>query len=147
MNRPRIADRRHGCPFNYTGVGQAGHFTIPKIVDHFRRGVREIELGNLHVHREFNDVRWVARVYRDLFEAEVMSAPVNFCSGQMYLLQDVLATRAELAGYEIEVRVNPNFLRASELPELRGDPSRLRGMVGPIEPIPLQETLAWMYEA
>ena len=52
---------------------------------------------------------------------------------------------AEIAGYEIEVRVNPAFVRASEVRRLQGDSGKLRQVVGNVDTIPLRETLRWMY--
>ena len=53
-------------PFNYTGIGQAEHFLIPKIVSHYKDKKETIELGNLNVSREFNDVEFVCEVYKRL---------------------------------------------------------------------------------
>lgn len=133
-------------PFNYTGVGQAGHFLIPKIVDHFRRGERHIELGNLDVWREFMDVRTVAWAYRRLLETEGDTAVLNICAGASHSLREVLQMMAGIAGYAIEVSVNPAFVRENEMQRLEGDPGRLLARIGAGPSFTLKETLRWMYE-
>ena len=132
-------------PFNYTGVGQAPQFLLPKIVGHFQRGERVIELGNIDVERDFSDVRTVASAYRRLLERAPAGEVFNVCSGVAWSLKDALAMMAEIAGYEIEVRVNPAFVRANDVKRLQGDAGKLQGTVGSLESIPLKETLRWMY--
>ena len=134
-------------PFNYTGVGQEGRFLIPKIVDHFRRGDRSIELGNLGVWREFMDVRTVAWTYRRLLETTGEQDTYNICSGVSYSLQQVLDLMEQVAGYRIEVSVNPAFVRENEVSRLEGDPTLLTTRVGRVEGHDLIETLRWMYQA
>jgi len=133
-------------PFNYTGVGQGAQFLVPKIVGHFQRGESRIELGNIDVERDFCDVRTVARAYRLLLEQPAAAGGVfNVCSGQARSLKDVLASMAAIAGYPIDVSVNPAFVRASEVKRLRGDGGRLRQLIGALDPIPFEDTLSWMY--
>jgi nucleoside-diphosphate-sugar epimerase len=134
-------------PFNYTGVGQAAQFLLPKIVKHFKNSEKLIELGNIDVERDFSDVRTVAYAYRRLLELSPSGDTFNVCSGVACSLSDVLAMMAEIAGYQIEVRVNPAFVRANDVQRLQGDDSKLRAVVGNLTTIPLKETLRWMYEA
>ena len=132
-------------PFNYSGIGQAPQFLLPKIVGHFQRRERVIELGNMDVERDFSDVRTVAEVYAALLQKAPAGEIVNICSGRVHSLRQVLAMMAEIAGYPIEARVNPAFVRANEVRRLQGNPARLHGLLGSLRHIPLQETLRWMY--
>jgi hypothetical protein len=50
-----------------------------------------------------------------------------------------------IAGYSIEVRVNPAFVRANEIPKLRGSDVRLREIVGDRALISLEQTLEDLY--
>ena len=134
-------------PFNYTGVGQSRQFLIPKIVDHFRRGERHIQLGNLDVWREFMDVRAVAWTYRRLLETSNVSDTFNICTGVSHSLREVLAMMEEIAGYTITVSVNPDFVRSNEVQRLEGDPTRLRARIGNLPSYPIMETLRWMHQA
>lgn len=135
-------------PFNYTGVGQSVSFLLPKIIDHFRRKAPVIELGNLDVARDFSDVRVVAEVYRRLLETPAaVGGTFNVCSGQAYSLQEVLSMAREISGHDIEVRVNPAFVRANEVKRLLGSRARLESVIGPVKNIPLRETVRWMLEA
>jgi nucleoside-diphosphate-sugar epimerase len=132
-------------PFNYTGVGQHENFLIPKIVAHFRRRERTIELGNTDVARDFSDVRDIARAYAAIIGKAPAGEVVNFCSGTAHALRGVLDTMARIAGYEIEVRVNPAFVRSNEVKRLVGSNARLHELTGFAPSIPLEETLRWMY--
>jgi len=135
-------------PFNYTGAGQEERFLVPKIVSHFVRREPFIELGNLDVERDFSDVRDVARIYRRLLEIGASSTAgqtVNVCSGRGYALRQVIAAMQEIAGYEIEVRVNQSFVRESEVKTLVGSPLHLQSLIGKQAAIPLPQTLQWMH--
>lgn len=132
-------------PFNYTGVGQGEHFLLPKIVGHFKRGERVIELGNIDVERDFSDVRMVADAYGKLLRRVSAGEVFNVCSGNACSLKEVLAMMAEIAGYEIDVRVNPAFVRANDVKRLQGNPMKLRNVVGSLNSYPLMDTLRWMY--
>jgi GDP-6-deoxy-D-talose 4-dehydrogenase len=134
-------------PFNYTGPGQAEHFLVPKIVRHFRERAPVIELGNLHVSRDFWDVDDVVVAYMALLASNARSEIVNLCSGRAIALLEVIQLMNKIAGYEIEVRVNPQFVRANEVARLVGSPTKLRRLVELPEPRQFADTLRRMYEA
>ncbi len=142
---PLIACR----PFNYTGVGQSESFLLPKIVAHVRRQAPHIELGNLDVARDFSDVRDVAATYaRLLVTPAAIGQTLNVCSGTAYALREILAMAEAISGRRMEVRVNPELVRANEVKVLRGDRRRLDALLpGSSAPISLVETLRWMIDA
>ena len=134
-------------PFNYTGVGQHENFLLPKIVAHFRQGASVIELGNVNVARDFSDVRTVVNCYRRLLVAPVAGLTLNICSGVAHSLGEVLALMSGIAGRGIEVRVNPAFVRESDVLRLVGSNARLTQVIGEVACTPVAQTLRWMYQA
>lgn len=131
-------------PFNYTGPGQAASFLIPKLVDHFARRAAIIELGNLHVEREFNDVRMVVETYLKLLAHGEPGQIYNVCSGQPHSLQSVYDRLVRLTGHTPEIRVNPAFVRANEVHRLCGSPEKLAQCIGPLPGYDLNDTLTDM---
>lgn len=116
-------------PFNYTGPGQKGNFLIPKLVDHFAQKKPFIELGNLNIEREFNDVHMICDAYLKLLELGNAGEIYNVCSGQARSLQFVLDALKEITGHDIEIRVNPDFVRASEVHRMVGSPEKLKNLL------------------
>jgi nucleoside-diphosphate-sugar epimerase len=131
-------------PFNYTGVGQDSNFLIPKMVDAFRNRQPVLELGNLDVERDFSDVRDVVDAYLELLTGDHDAGTYNVCSGQPTALKAVIEQLQSLTGHEIEVRVNPAFVRANEIKVLYGNRSRLDAAIGPRNLHSLEQTLQWM---
>jgi len=133
-------------PFNFIGRGQAPSFLLPKIIDHCRRRAPVIELGNLDIERDFSDVRSVCEVYRRLLQKPAPGRIFNVCSGIGHGLRDILGIVSELTGWVPEVRVNPAFVRAHEVPRLVGSKQALEAHIGAVQGPTLRETLAWMLE-
>ena len=134
-------------PFNYTGVGHGKHFIIPKIVEHFARKSKHIELGNLDVFREYNDVRDVCGVYLRLLTHGAPGQTYNVASGRSYSLHQVISALEKISGHSLVAKVNPQFVRANEIFNLAGDPTKLESCVQAISWHPLEDTLQWMYQS
>jgi GDP-6-deoxy-D-talose 4-dehydrogenase len=134
-------------PFNYTGVGQAESFLIPKIVAHARARREVIELGNVDVARDFSDVRALVDAYaRLLEEPRAIGGTFNVCSGKAVTLREVLSLVEEISGHRMELRINPAFIRSNEVRTLSGSAARLEEVIGPLHRIPLADTLRWMLD-
>ena len=134
-------------PFNYTGPGQALHFVVPKIVDHFARRAPRIELGNLDVVRDFSDVRAVADVYCRLLSSQTRGEILNICSGRGLTLQWIIDRLSEISAYCPRIEVNQEFVRTSDVKRLVGSNDKLLRAIGPMKHIDFSETLRWMYES
>jgi GDP-6-deoxy-D-talose 4-dehydrogenase len=135
-------------PFNYTGVGQKGDFLIPKLIRHFANQYPFIELGNLNIEREFNDVHTICSAYFNLLELGEPGEIYNVCTGQARSLKFVLDSLSDLSGYLPEIRVNPDFVRTSEVLRMCGNPKKLQDLLSTkgisLTIPPLNETLAAM---
>jgi nucleoside-diphosphate-sugar epimerase len=135
-------------PFNYTGPGQREPYLVPKIVRHFAEGAAFIDLGNVDVVRDFLDVRAVADLYARLIGAPAAAGQtVNICSGHGRSIRSIVAALEGITGRGIEIRVNPQFVRAGEPRQMVGSATRLHQLVGAPLSIPFETTLRDMLAA
>jgi len=130
-------------PFNYTGVGQAEHFLIPKIVEAFKKSRDVLELGNLDISRDFSDVRDVVNAYLSLIE-QGHKGTFNVCSGRAVSLKEVLGLCETISGKKVDIIVNPAFVRSNEVKVLYGDESKLEQTIGSYRLYSFEQTLEWM---
>ena len=132
-------------PFNYTGRGQGEQFIIPKIIAHARARAPVIELGNIDVARDFSDVRAVVDSYARLLDTPAaIGGLFNVCSGEARSLAEVIALVEKRSGHQMDVAVNPAFVRLDEVKTLCGSRARLESVIGPLAMPPLEDTIAWM---
>lgn len=137
-------------PFNYTGVGQAAHFLIPKLVAHFAQKKEVIDLGNLDVSRDYTALDDVVAAYLSLLKTDsklVAGQTVNICSNQVHELSELLDLLSHLSGHIVTVRSQPHFVRRHDITVLRGDYSALHALTGwkPKQSVP--DLLASMLKA
>src|SRR5471030_2797724 len=133
-------------PFNYTGVGQSEDFLLPKIVNHHARHEARMSLGNMDVSRDFSDVRVVVEVYTRLLEIAPAGEAFNTCSGTGHSLGEILTMMQRIAGYKIEISVDPRFMRHNEIAKLVGSNAKLQRAIGPVPITPIYDTLEWVFK-
>ena len=122
-------------PFNHIGPGQNDRFVAPafaKQIAAIEEGAGDavIYVGNLEAKRDFTDVRDIVRAYRMIVEKGKPGEAYNIASGLAHSIRHLLHTLLQLSEIEIEVRVDPSRLRPVDVPEIRGDSSKLRRDTG-----------------
>jgi len=133
-------------PFNHIGPGQSPNFAVAalarRITTALAEGRQEVPVGNLSARRDFTDVRDVVRAYRLLVERGEPGRVYNVCSGTDWSIREVADALLRQAGATLDLRADPDLVRAVEVPVLRGDPSRLHAATGWKPEIPFEQTLA-----
>jgi nucleoside-diphosphate-sugar epimerase len=131
-------------PFNYTGIGQAQQFLIPKLIYHFKQAKSILELGNMQIARDFSDVRWIAKVYTALLTEEHINGTYNLCSGKAHGLFNILQYLEQQSGHSPHYAVNPDFVRSNDLLSQYGCNKKLMQRLPKLNSIVFNDTLDWM---
>lgn len=104
------------------------------------------KIGQQALAIDLSDVRDVVRWYRRLAEIPATGETYNFCSGVGVSLRGVIELLEELTQHQMEIRVNPAFVRANEVHQLIGSRTKLQAATGISPQFTLRETLQWMLE-
>jgi GDP-4-dehydro-6-deoxy-D-mannose reductase len=133
-------------PFPHTGPGQTEAFVCSdwaRQIVRIERGEAEpvIKVGDLHIRRDYLDVRDVVRAYALLMEKGAPGEVYNVASGRAPALGDILRTLLSLTERKIEVRIDPDRLRKSDIPYLAGSYRKIKARTGWTPRIPLETTL------
>jgi GDP-4-dehydro-6-deoxy-D-mannose reductase len=120
--------------FNHFGPGQGEAGVCSALAARIARCEMacgtSIAVGNLQARRDFTDVRDVVRAYRHLAIRGRAGQAYNVCSGTAVSIETILEVLLGLADQPIEVVGDQNLFRPVDLPELRGDASRLQAETG-----------------
>lgn len=138
-------------PFNHTGPYQEPHFVCSDFAKQFatiKLGKKEgiLEVGNIGVYRDFTDVRDVVNAYMQLMDnSDVSSGIYNVCSGNAVQVREVLSLLMDISEMPIEIKVNPQRIRKSDMPVIVGDASKLITATKWETTISLKQTMLDLY--
>lgn len=132
--------------FNHTGPRRGEVFVtsnFAKQIASIEAGLREpvIRVGNLDAQRDFTDVRDMVRAYWLAVSEATPGEVYNLASGRAVTIRELLDQLLALSDTEVEVQVDPDRLRPSDVEILLGDYSKFRSDTGWEPSIPLEQTL------
>lgn len=137
-------------PFNHVGIGQSPEFvtaSFAKQIALIESGRQEpvLKVGNLDAYRDFLDVRDVCAAYiklLDLSDVRDHSRTFNIASGEARKIFDVLENMVSQSSANIQIELDPERLRPSDIPFAVGNCGRIQHELNWRPQIPLKETLA-----
>ena len=137
--------------FNHAGPGQSPDFVLSSIAKQFAEietGLREPKLmvGNLHVARDFTDVRDVIRAYALLLAKGRVNEIYNVCSGTAWSIKEIIELFQRISGLRVAIESDPGKQRAGENTSLRGCLAKIRAATGWEPEVPLKTTLQDLFE-
>jgi GDP-4-dehydro-6-deoxy-D-mannose reductase len=110
-------------------------------------GDRKVPTGNLDPVRDLLDVRDVAAAYLALVTEGAPGETYNIARGEGISLRDLFHRVAAVLGVSAEPFPDPALARASDIPYLVGDATKLRRATGWAPAFTLEQTLGDMVNA
>ena len=138
-------------PFTHTGPGQETRFVLPAFVERLREAratsARTVKSGNLDPVRDLLDVRDVVEAYLLLLRSGEPGEVYNVARGEGSSVRDLFTRLARLMEVTAEAEVEASLARASDLPHLVGDSTKLRRATGWAPSRSLEQTLRGLVDA
>jgi len=137
--------------FNHTGPRRGEVF----ICSNFAKQIAAIEkgrqdpviyVGNLDAKRDFTDVRDTVRGYWLSLEKCEFGEVYNIGSGTAYTIREILDKLLKMTSVEVEIKVDSNRLRPSDVQILLSDSSKFRKATGWKPEIPFERSLKDLLE-
>jgi GDP-4-dehydro-6-deoxy-D-mannose reductase len=133
-------------PFNHIGPRQSLGFVIQDFASQIAKiekygGNRILKVGNIDVKRDFTDVRDIVKGYYLASEKCTTGEAYNICSGKAYPLIDILEILISYSKIKFQIERSTSHLRATDIPILVGDYSRLQAKTGWEPAIPIENSL------
>ncbi len=137
--------------FNHIGPSQSERFVVASMAAQLARiaggGEPQMYVGGLSSARDFLDVRDVVEAYLALARRGEGAQVYNVCSGRAVTIRDMLRELISIARVPVEVREDPQRLRATEIPLSVGSSQKLREATGWQPKITLDRSLRDVYAA
>lgn len=132
--------------FNHSGPRQSSAFVISDFcrqIAGIERGLMppEMYVGNLSAKRDFTDVRDIVRAYGLLAEKGVSGKVYNVGRGNAVSIRYILDTAISMSDSEIEVKNDPERMRASDIPVIEPDVSEIFRDTGWKAEISVEQTI------
>jgi GDP-4-dehydro-6-deoxy-D-mannose reductase len=138
-------------PFSHTGPGQETRFVLPAFIERMREakatGARTVRSGNLDPIRDLLDVRDVVEAYVRLLGSGEPGEIYNIARGEGSSVRELFDRLARLVGVRVEPELEPSLARASDIPHLVGDSTKLRRATGWAPSRSLEQTLRGLVDA
>jgi GDP-4-dehydro-6-deoxy-D-mannose reductase len=132
--------------FNHAGPGQSDEYVVGtltrQVAEAELAGASEVVLrtGNPDSARDFTDVRDVVRAYTAATEIE--PGAYNVCSGSAVTVRELIGMVSAAASIPVRHEIDPERVRAHDVPEIRGSAERLRATTRWTPAFPLERTVA-----
>ncbi|MEX1039879.1 MAG: NAD(P)-dependent oxidoreductase [Pirellulaceae bacterium] len=123
--------------FNHTGPGQEPVYLVPQWCQKQHQAESPVHVRSLNTTLDLSDVRDVVQIYRRLMNTEQASGIVNVGSGHPTTTAEIWRGLCEISGYQGEVLAETDEVSHQPIADL----SRLQSWIGPVERIPLAQTL------
>ena len=132
--------------FNHTGPRRGEVFVtsnFAKQIASIEAGIQDpiIRVGNLNAERDFTDVRDTVRAYWLAVTKGKPGEVYNIASGSTIRIAELLERLLALSEAKVDIEVDPERLRPSDVEILLGDTSKFHGDTGWEPRIPLDKTL------
>jgi len=135
--------------FNMLGPGQPDALVPMTFIRQLRacsgRAGQRLEVGNVSTRRDFVDVRDVAAAFNALLANGVAGEAYNVASGQDVSIRDVIDELLRISGRPVEIEPSADRMRASDVPCVRADVSKMHLQTGWERRIPLDQSLRDMW--
>jgi GDP-4-dehydro-6-deoxy-D-mannose reductase len=134
--------------FNHIGPGQKDIFVISsfakKLVSLKKINSTDntIVTGNLSIVRDFVDVRDVVRAYYLLFKKGRKGEIYNICSGNGFVLEDIIYMMSNLLEMEIKIKEDQSLIRPNENKKVVGSNKKIKNELGWQPEITIEQSLS-----